>query len=634
MVAVTSWFKNWAPKDHGNEKAEDHMKKMFSVGKLGSKFIYFNPVITALAAGGIWGFAIWAMISQEEAAEDMGIAQEWVTDVWNWLYMISQNVWIVVLLYICYKYYNLKLGKDTDEPEFSDATYFAMLFSCGVATGLWYFTAEGMWHYEGSNAPRWMDSSMFNANTRAEHALMVTFFHWGVHGWIPYTVVGALIAILTYRRGFPMSMRFTLYPLIGEMCYGVLGDLVEVMSILCTVFGVCTSLGLGAMQINKGLVRLDRGTYHGKDTIGCDTDGQITCNGNTGLEENTNTQIAIIVVITLFATGSVVLGLKRGIAALSKIAFGLSLFILLSILFMDNTWYILNALTSAFGYYLWYLPKISFHTDAWEELGLAAEGAGGAPDGRGGKAGWMNAWTIFYWGWWISWGPFVGTFLARISKGRKLGNFIISSLILPSVWSFIFMGIFGAAQIRITNQAMAAGLTGCSSATAPCPELIYGSLANKTLIGYNVPNLDGTGTHWQPVADGTVRLYNLATENVLFEHLQAYGGQDWSTFMSVIVLICIVLYFVTSSDSASFVVDIMAQRHGGATPRPEDLLGVHRGRGCRGVACFRWRRQPQGCSQRREGIAHHSRFALHISPLLDVSGFAHRLPGGERRPKD
>jgi hypothetical protein len=225
---------------------------------------------------------------------------------------------------------------------------------------------------------------------------------------------------------------------------------------------------------------------------------------------------------------------------------------------MDNTWYILNALTSAFGYYLWYLPKISFHTDAWEELGLAAEGAGGAPDGRGGKAGWMNAWTIFYWGWWISWGPFVGTFLARISKGRKLGNFIISSLILPSVWSFIFMGIFGAAQIRITNQAMAAGLTGCSSAAAPCPELIYGSLANKTLIGYNVPNLDGTGTHWKPVADGTVRLYNLATENVLFEHLQAYGGQDWSTFMSVIVLICIVLYFVTSSDSASFVVDIMA----------------------------------------------------------------------------
>merc|ERR1712048_139597 len=216
-------------------------------------------------------------------------------------------------------------------------------------------------------------------------------------------------------------------------------------------------------------------------------------------------------------------------------------------------WYILNALTSSLGYYLWYLPKIAFHTDAWEELGSASDGLGGAPDDRGGAAGWMNAWTIFYWGWWISWGPFVGTFLARISKGRTLGNFILATLILPSLWSFLFMGTFGAAQIRISNQAIAAGLTG----NASLPETVYGSLANKSLIGFNVQDADGV-SHWQPVDDGTVRLYSLATEDVLFEHLQAYGGQDWGNFMTVITLICIVLYFVTSSDSASFVVDILA----------------------------------------------------------------------------
>jgi choline-glycine betaine transporter len=179
--------------------------------------------------------------------------------------MLSQNVWIVVLLYVMYKYYNLKLGKDSDEPEFSDLSYFAMLFSCGVATGLWYYTAEGMWHYEGYGTPRWMSREMFNDNTRAEHALMVTFFHWGLHGWIPYVTMGALIAVLTYRRGFPMSLRWTLYPLIGDMCYGIIGDCIEILSILCTIFGVCTSLGLGAMQINKGLVRLDRDTYRGQD---------------------------------------------------------------------------------------------------------------------------------------------------------------------------------------------------------------------------------------------------------------------------------------------------------------------------------------------------------------------------------
>jgi len=533
---------------------EDHMKRMHGVGQIGSKTLYFNPVISALAAGGVWGFVIWAMIRKDDAAADAADAQAWVTDVWNWLYMISQNVWIVVLLYLLYKHYNLKLGKDTDKPEFSDATYFAMLFSCGVATGLWYFTAEAMWHYEGYNTPRWMDKEMFNDNTRAEHALMVTFFHWGLHGWIPYTVVGALIAILTYRRGFPMSMRFTLYPLIGELCYGFLGDLIEVMSILCTIFGVCTSLGLGAMQINKGLQRLDRGTYRGQDTFGCDNEADRVCNGLTGIEQSTNVQIWIVVVITLLATLSVVMGLKKGIAFLSQVAFGLSFFIVLSVLFLDETWYILNALTSSLGYYIWYLPKIAFHTDAWEELGSASDGLGGAPDNRGGEAGWMNAWTIFYWGWWISWGPFVGTFLARISKGRTLGNFILATLIVPSLWSFIFMGTFGAAQIRITNQAKAAGLTGDSS----LPELIYGSLADKSVIGYNVTDANGVFSHWQPVDDGTVRLYSLATEDVLFEHLQSYGGEGWSFFMTIITLICIVLYFVTSSDSASFVVDILA----------------------------------------------------------------------------
>merc|ERR1712178_173907 len=458
-------------------------------------------------------------------------------------------------------------GKDSDEPEFSDLSYFAMLFSCGVATGLWYYTAEGMWHYEGYGTPRWISREMFNDNTRAEHALMVTFFHWGLHGWIPYVTMGALIAVLTYRRGFPMSLRWTLYPLIGDMCYGVIGDCIEILSILCTIFGVCTSLGLGAMQINKGLVRLDRDTYRGQDFIP---------DGNLGIEEKRTVQVVIIAVITFLATLSLVLGLKRGIKWLANIAFALSFFILVSVVFLDETWYIFNANTSAIGYYLWYLPKISFHTDAWEELGSASQGLGGAPDNNGGSAGWMNGWTIFYWGGWISWGPFVGTFIARISKGRRLGPVIIASLILPSLWSFAFMGVFGAAQIRIDNQAITAtqecvrNLPSSSGITVNSPcyltgtcdgcTFTYGSTADKNKFGWMVPPDAKKGVQggWQPVSDGVVRLYNLGTENVLFEHLNYYGGKGWSTFITVLVLICIVLYFVTSSDSASYVVDILA----------------------------------------------------------------------------
>merc|ERR1719195_2399940 len=189
---------------------------------------------------------------------------------------------------------------------------------------------------------------------------------------------------------------------------------------------------------------------------------------------------------------------------------------------MDETWYILNVLTSAFGYYLWYLPKISFHTDAWEELSLPN---GGAPDLRGGKAGWMNTWTIFYWGWWISWGPFVGTFLARSSKGRTLGSFIIAALILPSIWSFVFMGIMGAAQIRISNQAIAAGLDAHKDADGERFRNIYGNLADKSAVGYNRTFTNSAGDsvwEWTEVPDSVTRLYWLGTEDVLFEHHSSY----------------------------------------------------------------------------------------------------------------
>jgi len=219
---------------------------------------------------------------------------------------------------------------------------------------------------------------------------------------------------------------------------------------------------------------------------------------------------------------------------------------------MDDTWYILNALTSGFGYYLWMLPKISFHTDAWEELGMSHEGRGGSPDDEGGAAGWMNGWTIFYWGWWISWGPFVGTFLARISKGRKLGPYIMCTLIVPSLWSYCVIGVFGAAQIRISNQAKSAGLDMSDAAHT------FGHFADKTLIGYKQPDAATGAFKWQPVYDGTTRLYALGTSDVLFEHMAVYGGPGYTTFITLILLACIILYFVTSSDSASFVVDILA----------------------------------------------------------------------------
>jgi len=556
LSGLRASLEDWAPR-HEKLSQDKHLDKMTSIGTKGGS-LYCNPVVAGLAGLFIWGFIVSAALGKEQVAEETQAAQAWVTEVWDWLYMGSRNVWLLVLMYVLYKYHNIKLGDPDDEPEFSDLTYFAMLFSCGIATGLWYYSAESMWHYEGYGTPRWTDKYMWNDNTRAEQAIMQTWFHWGLHGWIAYVLVGILIGFMTYRRGFPMSMRFTLYPIIGELVYGPLGDVIEVLSILCTVFGICTDLGLGAVQINKAFVRLDKGTYQGRSIFGCDESGA-NCTGRLGLEVNQTTECILIVIITACAICSVVMGLKKGIAFLSQLAVVLSIFIVLSILFLDETWFILNTLTSALGYYIWMLPKISFHTDAWEELGKASDGLGGAPDGRGGKEGWMNAWTIFYWGWWISWAPFVGTFLARISRGRKLGNVIVSCLFIPSLWTWFVLGVLGAAQIRISRQAVSAGLDLSDAAHT------YGSLADKTQIGWSSTGKDGI-THWTPVPDGVVRLYGLATEDVLFEHLCAYGGHSFGTFLTVIMLGVLVLYFVTSADSAAYVIDMMTAN--GVEERP------------------------------------------------------------------
>jgi hypothetical protein len=211
---------------------------------------------------------------------------------------------------------------------------------------------------------------------------------------------------------------------------------------------------------------------------------------------------------------------------------------ILCVLFMGETAFVLNAICSTIGYYIWFLPKISFHTDAFELLGPAnctdvvasardttTCGIGGAPDGNAGGAGWMDLWTIFYWGWWISWGPFVGTFMAKISRGRTLGTFIVCTLIVPSMYSFFFMGVWGAEGIRIQNMADTEGLT-CANAYSE--------------------------------TTGAVNLWCMATEDLVFDHISAYGGKTISTILSIVILFSVVIYFVTSSDSGSLVIDIMA----------------------------------------------------------------------------
>mmetsp|Transcript_31451 Transcript_31451/g.93412 ORF Transcript_31451/g.93412 Transcript_31451/m.93412 type:complete len:897 (-) Transcript_31451:24-2714(-) len=663
-----------APSDAEIAKQQEHLSKCHhkEIGS-GTFRLVVNPVVFITSTFCIWLFVILCIASPDYMLKAMNTAAfDWITEVWTWLYILSQDVWIVVLLYVmlCSKYGNIKLGKDEDEPEYSLATWFSMLFSAGVAVGLFYYSvAEPLWHYKGWGGARWTAGvkGYGNNNEDSIHAIMITYFHWGLHGWIPYTTMGAVLGLMTYRRGFPMTIRYCFWPLIGEKCYGWMGDAIDILSIMTTIFGVCTSLGLGAMQLNAGLQRINHGFYQGVNyaipnedkyaTPTCGGAGNVCAAGMEayGIQTNVPTQIIIIFFITCIATCSVITGLNRGIVNLSRVTFSIGMFLLLTVLFLGETYFALDVTVQSFGYYIWYLVKISFQTDAFERLGSKMLGLGGSPDGNSGGSGWLAAWTLFYWGWWISWGPFVGTFLAKISKGRTLRQFIFATLIVPSIYSFMWFGVFGSEGIRMQRMADGSGV--CSAAYAgnktlcvgdpaapnaqvssKCaaysarysdahkesvamgwtPDCVldssyhggYGKCAEfawtrhvvvadqcvESTVWVSVPcgtgadptalaaapttgpcantiiadHLSGASKRFNhfpvaanpscfvPAQDNIVCLYNQGTEDIFFDQINSYGPRGFSDMLSVISILALALYFVTSSDSGSYVVDMIS----------------------------------------------------------------------------
>ena len=311
-------------------------------------------------------------------------------------------------------------------------------------------------------------------------------------------MVGLLLAFVGYRQELPMTMRSCLYPLIGDKIYGWMGDMTDTVSVVCTMFGVCTSLGIGVMQLNAGVHRL-----------------------NDSFEISTTNQIIIIWCVTACATVSVVSGLKVGIRRLSEICFTLGLFIMLMVFFLDDPWHSLNVLVQSTGYYLQTVIQLGFHTDAFAQLG-------NAPDGKE-APNWMDDWTIFYWGWWIAWSPFVGMFIAKISRGRTIRQFINATLTAPVGFSILWFSIFGGVGLRMERNAELANIT--------CSSVLGGGEAKDSF-------------------EGLYRLSCRGKTDMWFDVMESYEGLG--TVLSVLSLVSIVLYFVTSSDSGSLVIDCLS----------------------------------------------------------------------------
>ena len=321
----------------------------------------------------------------------------WITTSFSWFYVLSVAIFLLLLAYFALSDAGkIKLGPDHSQPEYSNKSWFAMLFTAGMGIGLMFFgVAEPIMHYASppTGDPETIDS--------ARQAMRVTFFHWGLHAWGIYALVGLSLAYFAYRHNLPLKVRSALYPMIGQKIHGPIGDGVDTFATIGTVFGVATTLGFGVTQINSGMNYL------------------------FGIEISTTAQVWLIIIVSMMASVSVVLGVDKGIKRLSELNLILAISLLLFVFFAGPTIYLLQTTLQNVGDYLSNLFSMTFNLYAYQ------------------PNGWIGGWTIMYWAWWISWSPFVGMFIARVSKGRSVREFIVGVMLIPTGFTLIWMGFMG-----------------------------------------------------------------------------------------------------------------------------------------------------------------------------------------------
>lgn len=428
-----------------------------------------NPFVFYASAAMICICVVAAASFGERAAQFCASVLATISRNFGWLYVLVVSGFVLFALLLANRFGHVRLGRDDERPEFSTASWFAMLFSAGMGIGLLFFSvAEPILHY---TAPPAAPARSLEA---AREAMTITFFHWGVHAWGIYAVVGAALAYFCFRRQLPLSMRSCLYPFVGERMYGRLGDVVDLLAVFATVFGLATSLGLGAMQINAGFARV------------------------FGAPIAPWVQVVIIAVVTGCATLSLVSGLDAGVRRLSEINMVVAACLLAFVFVCGPTLFLLDAFVDNLGNYLSGLISRSFLRGAYR------------------SEDWYADWTLFYFAWWIAWCPFVGTFVARISRGRTLREFVLGVVFVPSLLTFFWLTVFGNTALHMEVME---GIDIASAVHKDTSTAIYTVLDQLPLAAITAP---------------------LATALVA-------------------------LFFVTSSDSGSLVVDMLTS---GGNPDP------------------------------------------------------------------
>jgi len=429
-----------------------------------------TPVVFWASAGLILVFVVLAFAFRQQMEAGFGVTQKWVVTNASWFLILVVNGLLgFAILLLFGPYGHMRIGKDHERPEFGTISWLAMLFSAGMGIGLIFWSvAEPISHFE---KPPIVDPRTPEAAARA---MLYTFFHWGLHAWGIYAVAGLALGYFAYRHGFPLTVRSAFAPLLGLRIRGPIGHLVDTLAVLATMFGVATSLGFGVMQISAGL-----------DHLGL---------GGGGL----SIQLMLIAGITAAATLSVVLGLDHGIRRLSEWNIMLAGVFLLFVLCTGPTLTILNGFIQNTGAYIGQLIRLSTWTDTYRHTG------------------WQASWTAFYWAWWIAWAPFVGMFIARISRGRTIREFLLGVLCVPVVFTFLWLTVFGTSALQFE---------------------LAGDRSISEAVRESVPT-------------------------ALFVFLEKL---PLASLSGVVAILVILFFFITSSDSGSLVIDTITA---GGDPNP------------------------------------------------------------------
>ncbi len=453
----------------------DHVK----VGRVGpfprvSKPVFLTSVIL------ITLFIIFGAFFNAQAEIVFGQAKEFVSLRFGWFFIVVINATVMMSIYMIFsRYGDIRLGHQTEKPEYKLLSWIGMLFSAGIGIGLLYWgTAEPLYHYM---APPLGEGETVAS---AKLAMNISFLHYGFHVWALYGMVALALAYFHYRRGLPLAIRSTLYPILGKKIYGGWGHTVDTLAVFGTMFGVVTTLGLGVLQINSGLESV------------------------FGIPNNITVQIILIAFITVLAGLSLFMGLDKGIKRLSDINIFLTIVLLSFVIILGPTQFIFNSFVENIGNYLHQVIPLGTWTESYE-----------------GQENWQSSWTIFYWAWWISWSPFVGVFVARISRGRTIREFTLGVLLIPITILFLWFTAFG------------------------------GSAVHMELMAAADPNM---------ASPGLVEAVRADTGSAIFKLMESY---PLTIVFNLLIVLMIVLWFVTSSDSASFVIDMLTS--GGDTDPPK-----------------------------------------------------------------